>query len=86
MTNCVRDDFVHFAYDGKPLRICVIKKTRGGAESANDPYYLDMLNPESVDVLIREVYEPHYEWYVESGKYAGTFVGFSLTNPVCQRL
>lgn len=81
LTNCVRDDFVHFAYDGKPLRICVIKKTRGGAESANDPYYLDMLNPESVDVLIREVYEPHYEWYVESGKYAGTFVGFFSDEP-----
>ena len=81
LTNCVRDDFVRFVYDGKPLRICTVKKTRGGAESANNPYYLDMLNPESVDVLLREVYEPHYERYAASGKYADTFVGFFSDEP-----
>ena len=81
ITDCVEGDFLRFAYNGKAVRICTIKKTRGGAESANDPYYLDMLNPDSVDVLIREVYEPHYERYVKSGKYADTFVGFFSDEP-----
>ena len=81
ITDCVEGDFLRFAYNGKAVRICTIKKTRGGAESANDPYYLDMLNPDSVDVLIREVYEPHYERYLKSGKYADTFVGFFSDEP-----
>ncbi|WP_251616435.1 hypothetical protein [Pumilibacter muris] len=77
----VEDDFLRFTYNGKPMRICTVKKTRGGAESANNPYYLDLLNPDSVDVLIREVYEPHYNRYVASGKYAGTFCGFFSDEP-----
>ena len=81
LSDCLDDDFLRFTYDGKPLRICTIKKTRGGAESANNPYYLDMLNPDSVDVLIREVYEPHYNRYVASGEYAGTFCGFFSDEP-----
>ncbi len=81
LSDCVDGDFLRFTYGGKPLRICTIKKTRGGAESANNPYYLDMLNPDSVDVLIREVYEPHYNRYVASGEYAGTFCGFFSDEP-----
>lgn len=81
LSDCVDGDFLRFTYGGKPLRICTIKKTRGGAESANNPYYLDMLNPDSVDVLLREVYEPHYNRYVASGEYAGTFCGFFSDEP-----
>ena len=81
LTDCVRGDFLHFKYDGKSVRICTVKKTRGGGEYAGNPYYLDMLNPDSVDVLIREVYEPHYERYVKSGKYADTFCGFFSDEP-----
>ena len=81
LTDCVHSDFLYMRYNGKPLRICTIKKTRGGAEFVNRPYYLDMLNPDSVDVLLREVYEPHYERYVKSGKYASTFCGFFSDEP-----
>ena len=77
----VDEDYLSFAFDGKPLRVCTIKETRGGSESASNPYYLDMLNPASTDVLIREVYEPHYERYVAGGEYAGTFCGFFSDEP-----
>lgn len=81
LSDKVDGDVLRFAFDGKPLRVCTVKKTRGGSESASNPYYLDMLNPASVDVLIREVYEPHYERYVKDGKYADTFRGFFSDEP-----
>lgn len=81
LSDCVCGDVLSFFYDGKPLRICTVKKTRGCSEDPGNPYYLDMLNPDSVDVLIREVYEPHYERYVKSGKYADTFCGFFSDEP-----
>ncbi len=81
MSRFVDGRFLRFKYDGKPIRICTVKKTRSGAERIDSPYYIDMLRAESVDVLIREVYEPHYEKYVESGKYNGTFCGFFSDEP-----
>ncbi len=81
LSDKVDEDYLSFAFDGKPLRVCTIKETRGGSESASNPYYLDMLNPASTDVLIREVYEPHYERYVAGGEYAGTFCGFFSDEP-----
>ena len=43
------------------------------------PEYIDMINPESVKVLIKEVYEPHFEHF---GKYFGTvFMGFFSDEP-----
>ena len=81
MSRYVDGCFLRFKFDGKPIRICTIKKTRDGAECESNPYYFDVLNPDSVDVLIREVYEPHYERYVKSGKYKDTFCGFFSDEP-----
>ena len=41
--------------------------------------YIDMINPESVRVLIEAVYEPHYEHYKEY--FGNTFVGFFSDEP-----
>ena len=41
--------------------------------------YIDMLNPESVDVLIQEVYQPHYERFHEY--FGNTFVGYFSDEP-----
>lgn len=95
LTRNVTGDRLVFDYDGKPIRICTLKKTRSGAEYADRPFYIDMLNPNSVNVLIREVYEPHYSRYVKNGDYRGTFCGFfsdeprfgngfSVENPMCE--
>lgn len=42
-------------------------------------HYIDMINPESVHVLIEAVYEPHYERYKEY--FGNTFVGFFSDEP-----
>lgn len=57
-------------------QIVFLSKTQKGCER---PYYIDMLNPASVDVLIENVYEPHARRYAE--KYAGTFCGFFSDEP-----
>ena len=41
--------------------------------------YIDMINPESVRVLIEAVYEPHFEHYKEY--FGNTFVGFFSDEP-----
>lgn len=41
--------------------------------------YIDMINPESVKVLIEAVYEPHYDRYKEY--FGNTFVGFFSDEP-----
>ncbi len=80
MAEYVTDDIVAFEYDGVPSRLVVIMKTWGGWEK-NRKNYIDMLNPESVYKLIETVYEPHYQHFVENGRYAGTFEGFFSDEP-----
>lgn len=41
--------------------------------------YIDMLNPESVDVLLEEVYKPHYERFKEY--FGSTFAGYFSDEP-----
>ena len=41
--------------------------------------YIDVINPESVNVLIKEVYEPHWEHYREY--FGNTFAGFFSDEP-----
>lgn len=43
------------------------------------PNYIDMINPESVDLLIDTVYETHYEHYKD--KFGKTFRGFFSDEP-----
>lgn len=48
-------------------------------DSAERDGYIDMLNPESVGVLIKEVYEPHYERFSEY--FGTTFMGYFSDEP-----
>lgn len=41
--------------------------------------YIDMINPDSVDLLLETVYEPHYEHYKD--KFGKTFLGFFSDEP-----
>lgn len=56
-------------------RIFFYYQTRIGGKNG----YIDMINPESVDVLIKEVYEPHYEHLKED--FGKTFAGFFSDEP-----
>ena len=57
-------------------QIIFLSKTQGGCER---PYYIDMLNPASVDVLLETVYEPHVRRY--KSRYPETFCGFFSDEP-----
>jgi len=76
LTSNISDDIVEFEYDGAPSRLVIVMKTRGGWECEERKNYIDVLNPESVNKLIENVYEPHYNRYVKNGEYAGVFEGF----------
>lgn len=49
-----------------------------------EDHHIDTLSAESVDVLINEVYEPHYEHYKQY--FGGTFKGFFSDEPYVQAL
>ena len=59
-------------------RIFCYYKARVGAHPMAGGY-IDMINPESVRVLIEAVYEPHYAHYKEY--FGNTFVGFFSDEP-----
>lgn len=56
-------------------RIYMYFKTRTGGK----PHYIDMINPESVRVLIDEVYEPHWAHY--ASEFGQTIAGFFSDEP-----
>lgn len=60
--------------DGVWRIFCYYKSRRGGKKG-----YIDMINPESVRVLIDAVYESHYEHYKDY--FGNTFVGFFTDEP-----
>ncbi|MBQ9544588.1 MAG: hypothetical protein IJV00_05635 [Clostridia bacterium] len=43
------------------------------------PHYVDMLNPEATDVMISEIYQPHYDHFKEY--FGNTLVGFFSDEP-----
>lgn len=76
LSDCVRDDILYFSLPRKLYRFIMIWKTHEGSEREN---YIDMLNENSVRILIDEVYEPHYERYK---KYFGSTIrGFFSDEP-----
>lgn len=59
-------------------RIFVLLETRHGGEAHTDGY-LNPLDPEAVNILINEVYEPHYARY--KADFGKTFAGFFSDEP-----
>lgn len=58
------------------LRVVVLYRSSRYIETGN---YIDMLNPESAALQIKEVYEPHYEHFAEY--FGNTFIGFFSDEP-----
>lgn len=76
ITGCVRGDFLYWDVPEGCYRIFFLYRTREGSLHEN---YIDMLSADSVDVLINEVYEPHYRRY--GNEFGKTFAGFFSDEP-----
>lgn len=78
LTDNVQDGMLYFSLPEGIWRIFFIVKTRGGI-GRNYLDYVDMLNPESVDLFIDEVYEKHYANIKD--EFGKTFEGFFSDEP-----
>ena len=72
LTDRIRGDFLYWDIPEGTWRVFLL----GVAEGAKR---VDFLRPESVDVLISEVYEPHYRRYKDD--FGKTFAGFFSDEP-----
>lgn len=77
LTDRVLGDYLYWDVPEGYYRVFFIRKTRLGAGNKTD--YIHMIDPESVDVLIEAVYQPHYERYKED--FGETFAGFFSDEP-----
>ena len=77
LTDRVAGDFLYWDVPEGFYRVFFIRKTRLGAGNKAD--YIHMIDPESVDVLIEAVYQPHYERY--KAEFGQTFAGFFSDEP-----
>ena len=67
---------LHWNFPEGVWRIFVLIETRNWG---GDPYYINMVDESSVQVLIDAVYEPHYERY--KNYFGNTFAGFFSDEP-----
>ncbi len=75
ITEHVSGNFLTWDIPEGVWRIFFYYKSRRGGK----PGFIDMINPESVDVLIEEVYQKHYEHYKD--EFGKTFAGFFSDEP-----
>ena len=76
LTKNVKNGYLYWDIPEGTWRIFLYYKTREGGREG----FLDPINPESVRVLIDEVYEPHYKHY--SHYFKNTLVGFFTDEPL----
>lgn len=78
LTQNVKGNFLYWNVPEGAYRIYYIFKTRKYVESKKD-CFIDFINKDSVDVLIKHVYEDYYRRYVHL--FGKTFVGFFSDEP-----
>lgn len=71
----VKGSYLYWDIPDGCYRIFFLYRSRRGGRSG----YIDMIDEHSVDVLLREVYEPHYERYKKH--FGNTFAGFFSDEP-----
>lgn len=76
ISSCYKDKWVFPTLSKGLYRIVFLVKTRKGYEREN---FIDVFNSESVDLLISEVYEKHFERYKEH--FGREIVGFFSDEP-----
>ncbi len=75
LTSNVKGGFLYWDIPEGHYRVFFISKTHQGGKLD----YIHMIDPESVDVLIEAVYEPHYQRYKDY--FGNTFAGFFSDEP-----
>lgn len=76
LTDHVKGNFLYWDVPDGCYRVFVLYKSREGCTHKD---YIHMIDPESVNVLIEAVYEPHYARYKE--EFGKTFAGFFSDEP-----
>jgi len=76
LTANVKGRYVYWDIPEGVYRVFALYKTRRGTKQNN---YIHMIDPDSVNVLIEAVYEPHYQHYKEY--FGDTIVGFFSDEP-----
>lgn len=74
----LEDGRLYFNLPEGQWRICLLVRTRAGF-SEHYSKYIDMLNPESTQLMIDAVYQPHYENLKEY--FGNVFLGFFSDEP-----
>ena len=79
VTDEIKDNvlYIREGYRGYYRVVTLFSTTRFSSEN-----YIDMLNPDSTDLLLNAVYEPTYAHYKE--KFGNTFIGFFSDEPAFQ--
>lgn len=78
ITDFQHGGFLNWSIPEGQWRIFVLIETTSGGESQTEGY-LNPLEPEATQVLIKEIYESHYEHYKED--FGKTFAGFFSDEP-----
>lgn len=76
LTDCVSGNLLYWRVPHGCYRIFLIYSTHEGSLHEG---YIDMISKDSVDVLIKEVYEPHYRRFKDA--FGKTFMGFFSDEP-----
>lgn len=77
LTNQIEEGWLKLDVPEGRYRLYFVVKSLQSAKEFND--YIDMTNPGSVDLLLEEVYEKHYEKYVD--KFGTVITGFFSDEP-----
>ena len=78
ITDGLSDGMVYFDLPDGMWRIVFMIKTKRGRNEKNRSFF-DVLNPETIDLFIEEVYESHYKHFSEY--FGNTFLGFFSDEP-----
>lgn len=73
------DGCVYFDLPKGVWRVCTLIETDGEGDHVTAAFYIDMLNRESCEAMLKAVYIPHYEHFSEY--FGNTFVGFFSDEP-----
>ncbi len=77
LTASYEDEMVFFDIPEGMWRVFFVIET--DRFQTNQPYFIDMLNPESTRLMLSQIYEPHYQRFKEY--FGNTLVGFFSDEP-----
>lgn len=79
LTGLIENGTITFRFPDGAWRVFVLYKAEANAANGGNPDYINIIDRDSVRVLIDAVYEPHYAHYKE--QFGKTFMGFFSDEP-----